>query len=165
MNRKDMRKLITDTLTSIDHFYDITKSDVNLIEMTFLMESDMNKIFSDGSIDKRGMFMVTKSKLEEIVMTIIKPSKKAKQNIMEISLVDIDSDSLNDMFEASAYNFAFQILVLFYFYFTKLPDMPIDLTQCANAYYNVWKGCGNVGGVQKNSAIKTFIEYDKEVKK
>ena len=165
MNPKNMRRLITETLEKIDHYYTITKTDINLIEMTFLMESDMNNLFSEGHIDKRGMFMVSNAMLEDIILNVIKPSKKAKENILKVSLVDIDADSQEDLFDSAAYNIAFQISVLFYFYFTKLNDMPMDISQCADAYYTHWKRHDLISGTQRNAAIKAFIEYDKEAKR
>lgn len=165
MNRKDMRRVIKDTLESIDHFYDITKSDINLIELTFLMESGMKDLYhTSSSQDLRGFMMISKSQLEEIILTTIKPSKRSCENILAVSLVDVTEDRLDDMFEAATYNIAFQVAILFYFYFKRLDNMPNNLEECVDAYYKKWKGRNIYNTSDKHNAVKSFINYDKEVK-
>lgn len=165
MNRKDMRRVIKDTLESIDHFYDITKSDINLIELTFLMESNMNDLYhTSSSADLRGFMMISKSQLEDIILNTIKPSKKAVDNILTVSLVDVTEDRLDDVFEAATYNIAFQVSILFYFYFKSLTNMPNNVEDCVDAYYKKWKSKNIYSTADKHNAIKKFITYDKEVK-
>jgi len=160
LNPNTIRRLIRDTLNEIDYHGQITDSMIDLIQFTFYFESYCDDVYSPERQFpiKHGFMQMTRNRVEDVIRDVIRPRDKYSKNVADVVLIDPRSDSIDDMFEAAAYNIGFQILLTFYWYLSRLDDMPMGLDEVASAYMTHYR-MSNTTADTHHKLIEEFIEF------
>lgn len=158
INETSMRIIIKNTLNAMESYKHITDSDVNLVELTFLEQTNMENLIDLNGAETRGLMGFTYDQMESFICEVVRVRPAYAEDIMNIALIDVHNDTIDDMWEACSYNIAFQILLTYQLYRDKLSDMPIGADAVVNAYFKHWPHAKGSVRHQKNAA-KRMAEW------
>ena len=136
ITQKSLEALIDSTLSSITCFHEVTSSDKHLVMFTMFMGG--GGFINEGNPTTHGMFSWSFERFETFLNEQLKINKRLCKDINNICLVDVENDSIQDLWEALAYNMAFQIMIVWGYYHINMSDMPRGIEEVREAYFNVW---------------------------
>lgn len=119
----------------------VTKSKKNamvtLVEVTFFGQSQMRTMNPSGSV-LNGLPQLSKVTMSGIVNDVIRSRQVYIDDIGDTCLINLDTDHMDAIFHALAYNIAWQVACVVYFYYDVFDecDMPENVTDAVEAYIN-----------------------------
>lgn len=158
IHHSSMRRLIRETLESIDAYYPVTESIIDLIQLTFLNESNTDTFFNDGYPLRHGLMRMSKEQVKDIICDVIRPNQTYASNIRNACLVDPSMDSIEDVFVACSYNIALQVLLTYYWYVSELEEFPMGIEDVASAYLTHYR-MEHPNAVSHKNVIDNFLAY------
>lgn len=163
LNPSDLRGIIRDTLNAMNTGRHITEATIDLIQMTFFMETRGEFIFNEGYPEKHGFMQMTKQNVYDVVLDTIRPCDRFVEGLADACLVEARSDELEDLFVAASYNIALQVALTFYWYLKRCPEMPSNVSGAAEAYLAHWK-MTHVNTRVRDDIVRQFLGYQKSTK-
>ncbi len=160
INAVSMRTIIKNTLESMTSYAYISDSDVNLIELTFLEQSDMCHLVISSGATQHGLMGWTYTQLEKFICEVVRINPKFAEDINNIALIDVHNDSIDDIWEACSYNIALQILLTYQFYRHALSDMPVGIDAVTAVYFKHWPNAQQ--NRKSNEAAKRLAKWTNE---
>ncbi|MBG24061.1 MAG: hypothetical protein CMF22_11465 [Idiomarinaceae bacterium] len=160
---KQTRKLVESTLESINRTHPIRKAEVSLIEITFLMQTDLVGYIDVDTqgIEYHGLSRMNRAMFDSVLFNVVRPNKWWIENINDICLIDIKNTHPDDLFIAMSYNVAFQIMMTYIYYCDRLMDEPCNLEEAVSAYVTHWP---HHSSVDYDTVMKQYIEYSNSTK-
>lgn len=132
--------IIHNTISRMKSYHSISKVDEYLVALTFLMETDCyNAINKDNALIQHGFMKMSKTELGDLIFNHLRIYPSVTEDIFNVSMVDIMTDSLDAMFDALCYNVAFQSIITWCFYRVHLGDMPKNIEEVVHQYFYMWK--------------------------
>ncbi len=101
---------------------------IKLVKGTFAAESNLAELFDDEN-ECYGFSMMHRDWLDDILKSVIGPSKRLQGDIMRATGVDTSKQNLIEILEAMRYNIAFQVAMTYCGYNSSYlinPDDNID---------------------------------------
>jgi len=129
-------RLAKETLSEITCYYQITLSDAHLVALTMSMED--GEFINKGNPERHGLIRWSYDEFVTFLNEYVKIDMRLCEDINNIALVNVHEDAMNDLFEAMAYNMAFQIIITWAFYYKFMSEMPRDIEEVQTAYFSVW---------------------------
>ena len=129
-------RLARETLSNITCYYEITLSDAHLVGLTMGMED--GEFINNTNPERHGLIRWSYDEFATFLNERVKIDMKLCQDINNIALVNVHEDGMNDLFDALAYNMAFQIIMTWAFYYKFMSEMPRDIEDVQEAYFSVW---------------------------
>lgn len=137
MHTSDMTYIIESTIDAMD--ISNPTSFKMLIKMTFLMETKNQSVINNQK-SHLGFMAIERSELSRLIKEYIRPRPSVKERIENVALVDLDTDSMEDLIEACIYNMAFQVAITWAAYISRYDKEPtVDHKDVAEKYLNYWK--------------------------
>lgn len=142
IKQESLERLIDKTLSNITCFHETTASDRHLVMFTMFMGD--GGLINSGNPVTHGMFSWTYDQFADFINEDVKINQRLCDDINDICLVNVQEDTMEDLFEALAYNMAFQVMIVWGYYHVKMNEMPRDIDEVKKAYFNVWPNTSNV---------------------
>lgn len=131
INPNHISKIVRNTLMEMG-VYDHAME--TLIKGTFLMESDLTNLMSDGG-DKHGLMMMRNDQIIDVVREYVRYKLKLKQDFWEVMGFDLDTDCDEMLISESETNIKLMVGITYAFYDSFNNDIrDIDLTEIARIY-------------------------------
>ncbi len=132
---KQMRRIVKGTLDAMDTYRPTNEATIDLILMTFFHETGCEFLVEEETFPIRHGFMqMSKADVDEVIRDCIRPSEKNYQNVTDVSLVDVRNDTIEDLFEAAAYNIAFMTTLTYHWYLLKAGSLPETIEEAGEKY-------------------------------
>lgn len=161
VNAKSMRTIIKKTLKDMTAYKHVTDSDVNLIEITFLEQSDMEAFVQGDAVERHGLMAWDFKRFETFLNEVVKINTRFAEDINNIALIDVMSDTTEDIWEACSYNIALQVLLTYQFYRHTLSEMPVGADEVVAVYLKHWP---NVSSSRSSKTIaKRLAAWSNEI--
>lgn len=129
-------RLANETLSNITCYYEITLSDSHLVALTMAMEN--GEFINVGNPERHGLIRWSYDEFVTFLNEMVKVDPRLCDDINNIALVNVHEDGMNDLFDALAYNMAFQIIMTWAFYYKFMSEMPRDIEDVQEAYFSTW---------------------------
>lgn len=155
-----VREIIKNALFSLESYSRVNMSAVYLVEMTFLMQTEMETIYNERANPvSYGLMGMSKQELKTFINDRVKANQRWADDINNIALVDVFKDSIDDVIEAVSYNIALQSLLVFFIYLDRAKDMPEGMPDVISTYFNYWPTAPKQNEANRKKAVDLMSDW------
>jgi hypothetical protein len=153
INPLHITNIVRDTLSDMEIY---TSPMEILIKGTFLMESDLTNMYSDGKT-KHGFMMMRDNDISYICKEYVKFKPNLIESIHTATGIDVGAEELEVILSEADSNIRLMVALLYSYYNSKNDDVPDDNLESIALFYRKHYD------QEKTTLVEDFVDYYKEV--